>query len=356
MFNFIYHLYQTLDSVIIFSFLSYTLLILCGLKKNHTVGRSIAVGSSLYLLFTIIVYLILRLELSSICLKLTGTAQTPYWFYFVSTIPVSVLCAHIALAGTLFTKLVYVLYFMTFTQLYKMVCSPLYSQEFSMQPQVYRTLDMLTTLVLYILLFLLSKLFRKIKLSAPFSISCFKGVLILYFPIGFLIFFGISSSTQIYSVNQISILSGILLTNLPIIYYFFATIIHSYEDQRKLDDALTQTRTQLARYRYSLEVQEQVKKERHELKNNYFYIQTLLADKKYDQLDTYISQAIGEKMSKLTDIQTGNTLIDYLLNRKIQEAQKFHIKTYTEIIIPSRLSINEEVLCTILQKSYAPFS
>lgn len=38
MFNFIYHLYQTLDSVIIFSFLSYTLLILCGLKKNHTVG------------------------------------------------------------------------------------------------------------------------------------------------------------------------------------------------------------------------------------------------------------------------------------------------------------------------------
>ena len=35
MFNFIYHLYQTLDSVIIFSFLSYTLLILCGLKKNH---------------------------------------------------------------------------------------------------------------------------------------------------------------------------------------------------------------------------------------------------------------------------------------------------------------------------------
>lgn len=348
MFNFIYHLYQTLDSVIIFSFLSYTLLILCGLKKNHTVGRSIAVGSSLYLLFTIIVYLILRLELSSICLKLTGTAQTPYWFYFVSTIPVSVLCAHIALAGTLFTKLVYVLYFMAFTQLYKMVCSPLYSQEFSMQPQVYRTLDMLTTLVLYILLFLLSKLFRKIKLSAPFSISCFKGVLILYFPIGFLIFFGISSSTQIYSVNQISILSGILLTNLPIIYYFFATIIHSYEDQRKLDDALTQTRTQLARYRYSLEVQEQVKKERHELKNNYFYIQTLLADKKYDQLDTYISQAIGEKMSKLTDIQTGNTLIDYLLNRKIQEAQKFHIKTYTEIIIPSRLSINEEVLCTIL--------
>ena len=85
MFNFIYHLYQTLDSVIIFSFLSYTLLILCGLKKNHTVGRSIAVGSSLYLLFTIIVYLILRLELSSICLKLTGAAQTPYWFYFVCT-------------------------------------------------------------------------------------------------------------------------------------------------------------------------------------------------------------------------------------------------------------------------------
>ncbi len=41
-------------------------------------------------------------------------------------------------------------------------------------------------------------------------------------------------------------------------------------------------------------------------------------------------------------------MIDYLLNRKIQEAQKFHIKTYTEIIIPAQLSTNEEVLCTIL--------
>ena len=350
MFNSIYQLYQTLDSFVIFSFLSYTLLILCGFKEIfRNIHCNHIVFSILYILFSILPYIAVRLGLSFIYLNFTSAERTPYWFYFVCVIFISVICAHIFLAGTLFSKLVYVLYFMTFTQLYKMVCSPLYSREFTMEPNLYRTLDMVTTLILYILLFLLSRLFRKVRFSTPFPMSRFKGALILYFPIGFLLFFGISSNSEAtYSVQQIAILSGILLTNLPIIYYFLATIIRSYEDQRRLDDALTQTRTQLARYRYSLEIQEQVKKERHELKNNYFYIQTLLADKKYEQLDAYISQAIGEKMSKLTDIQTGNTLIDYLLNRKIQEAQKYHIKTYTEIIIPDQLSINEEVLCTIL--------
>lgn len=349
MFNSIYWHYRSLDSFIIFSFLSYTLMILYGFRTTfNNIRRKLPAFSALYIVFTMLIYTSLRHFFSTFHQKITGSTQTPYWLYFLCVIFLSIMCAHISLAGTLFSKLVYVLYFMTFIQLYKMICSPLYLQAEIMNPLFYKILDFTTGVLLYILLFLLSKLFRKINLSTPFSLSPSKAALILYFPTGFLLFFGISSSTDIYENWQIAILSGILLTNLPIIYYFLATIIHSYEDQRKLDDALTQTRTQLARYRYSLEVQEQVKKERHELKNNYFYIQTLLADKKYDQLDTYISQAIGEKMSKLTDIQTGNTLIDYLLNRKIQEAQKFHIKTYTEIIIPDQLSINEEVLCTIL--------
>ena len=349
MFNFIYWQYRSLDSFIIFAFLIYTLIMLCGFQTSfEKISLKIPAFSALYICFTLLIYAAFRQAFSFLHLKITGTAGTPYWLYFLCVISTSVLCAHVSLSGTLFSKLVYVLYFMTFDQLCKMICSPLYVQEFTMDPLLYKILDLATGLLSYISLFLLAKLFQRVKFSTPFPLSRFKGALILYFPTGFLLFFGISSSTDIYENWQIAILSGILLTNLPIIYYFLATIIHSYEDQRKLDDALTQTRTQLARYRYSLEVQEQVKKERHELKNNYFYIQTLLADKKYDQLDTYISQAIGEKMSKLTDIQTGNTLIDYLLNRKIQEAQKFHIKTYTEIIIPDQLSINEEVLCTIL--------
>lgn len=349
MFNLIYHVYTIFDSTIIFGFLTYNLLILCGVKStflNRPVKTSFL--SLVYIVCSVGSFLFLRFLLSRLYLNVTGADRTPYWFYFLKAIPVAVLCAQLFLTGTFFSKLVYILYFMSFVQLYKMVCSPLYVQEFTMASTRYHALDLTTAIILYILLFFFTKLFRKLKLATPFSISWFKGMLILYFPISFLLFFGAFSRHPTYAIDQIAVLSGILLTNLPIIYYFLATIIHSYEEQRKLDQALTQTRTQLARYRYSLEVQEQVKKERHELKNNYFYIQTLLENKKYEQLDQYISNIIGEKIPKLTDIETGNTMIDYLLNRKIQEAHKFHIKTCTEIIIPKQLSINEEQLCTIL--------
>ncbi len=40
-------------------------------------------------------------------------------------------------------------------------------------------------------------------------------------------------------------------------------------------------------------------------------------------------------------------MIDYILNRKISEAQKQHIKIYTEITLPNELSVDDENFCTI---------
>lgn len=349
MLNYIYQVYCLLDSPAIFLLLSYTLLQLLEFRvaaKNPAYNKGLYIFY--YLAFSMSIYFFVHWIINITLPPITDVTKTPFWLYFICAILLSAFCAHIFLSGTLFIKLVYILYFMTFTQLYKIVCSPLYNHYTSMDSPYYRILDLITAFILYILLFFLAKFFRKMKLSSPFPMTRFQGMLILYFPVSFLIFFGILPVISISPIWQTSILSCILLTNLPVIYYFLATIIHSYEEQCKLNEALSQTHTQLARYRYSLEIQEQVKKERHELKNNYFYIQTLLSEKKYDQLNDYISREIGEKLTKLTDIQTGNALIDYLLNRKIQEAQKFHIKTCTEIIIPAQLSVNEEILCTIL--------
>ena len=40
--------------------------------------------------------------------------------------------------------------------------------------------------------------------------------------------------------------------------------------------------------------------------------------------------------------------MDYILNRKVQEARKYHIKTYVEVLVPSQLNISEDTLCTII--------
>lgn len=77
-------------------------------------------------------------------------------------------------------------------------------------------------------------------------------------------------------------------------------------------------------------------------------MQTLLAEGKYAQLEQYLNEMTVEKLTSLDEIQTGNSLMDYIINQKIGECRKHNIKVYTEILIPQQLKISEDALCTIL--------
>ena len=56
-----------------------------------------------------------------------------------------------------------------------------------------------------------------------------------------------------------------------------------------MNAALQETKAQLSHYRYSIVLQDEIRKERHELKNKYFYIQTLVHEKKFEQLEDYLN-------------------------------------------------------------------
>ena len=53
-------------------------------------------------------------------------------------------------------------------------------------------------------------------------------------------------------------------------------------------------------------------------------------------------------MQALSEISSGNLLMDYILTRKIQEAHKLNMKTYVEVLVPENLPISDDDLCTIL--------
>jgi len=57
---------------------------------------------------------------------------------------------------------------------------------------------------------------------------------------------------------------------------------------------------------------------------------------------------LGEINEIETSIFTNNSLIDYILNTKLAQAQKYNIKTYCEVLIPENLPFNEEAFCTVL--------
>ena len=175
-------------------------------------------------------------------------------------------------AGSLATKITYILFFITFILMYKIVCSPLYMNEFHMPSDLYRTLDILTTLLQYILLFLLGILFRNARIRISLASLPKKVLLALYFPLSFLFCYLILFVNHLeQSAYSAAILAAIILTNLPVVYYLFVSVIRTYEEQRRLDDALAQTQAQLSRYRFSLELEDRLSKERHELKTIFLY-------------------------------------------------------------------------------------
>ncbi|MCR4998961.1 MAG: GHKL domain-containing protein [Lachnospiraceae bacterium] len=272
----------------------------------------------------------------------------PYWYFYFIALPLALLFSYVCLEGSFFIKTVFISFFITIIELGKMVCSPLYSIEPQMDPAEYAAWDLVTCAILLVVLILLGQLFVRLTIDVSDSYIKPRFYLVLYLPVSLLVYYWAGLfDMPFWGKYREALLALIIMPMIPMFYDFFTSFLKSSEEQRKLDMALTETQAQVFRYRYSLELEERIKKERHELKNNYLYIQTLLNEKKYDKLQDYLDNTIGEKMQQISAISTGNTMIDYILNRKIAEASKHGIKVYSEILLPAELPINDDEFCTI---------
>ena len=270
-----------------------------------------------------------------------------YWYSLLLLFAIPLLTSQFLLEGFFAGKLLYTLFYVSFIQLYKIVWSPLYKVEGSIPDSLYVFWDIFSFILLTVLMYIFYIMARQSIYKIKGTIGK-KLFLLAYFPIALLVYYSIDLlNIPLFNDYHDAALALTIIPALPILYDLFVTTAESYEEQRKLDSALTETKAQIFRYRYSLEIDERIKKERHELKNNYLFIQTLLHEKKYDELNTYLNESIGEKMDSISDISTGNLMIDYILNRKISEARKHSIKIYTEITIPGNLTINDESFCTV---------
>lgn len=275
----------------------------------------------------------------------------PYFFHFIVLMSISFVWIVGFLNGSIVQKLIYYLYYFTaYKCLVFFLGAFVYEYQYTIGHYQYILLDMGScALPIFLLL-----QFRKNCLKHPLqfvtnSLGKKEILLMMVCPISFFCMLQLADpSVSFPHVYFVSITALLLLINLPIMYYLYSKIGENNEARMELGKALGETSAQLARYRYTILIEEQTRKERHELKNKYFYIQTLLKENKLDQLDKFLTDYIGELSEGDSGIHTNNVLIDHILNTKLALAQKHHIKTYTEILIPENLTVNEEYFCTIL--------
>ena len=339
-----YQIYRViaLDGIISFFFLSVILYLLCGPKDDRVrlIPYALCGTFTFVTLYTGVVLLLFHGAV------LTSGDGSPYWYYFLCTVSISLAWAHFRLKAPLLSKLVYILFFVALVQLYKVVCFPLYQLEGFMPKEKYAALDLLTAGAMYAMFFMLAYLFTRYKLDPTVRLPTRTALLMLYFPASLLV----GTILSVFLAEQYigSVLSAIILTNIPVIYYLLSRMIGAYEEQRRLDAALAQSQTELAGWKRFAGLQEQLRQERHELKNKYFYIQSLLRAEQYGELDVYIGEVIGGISASLSEIETGNTFLDYLLNHKLQQAHQVGVKVDSEVVLPSQLCIDEQAACTIL--------
>ncbi|WP_179128574.1 sensor histidine kinase [Marinilactibacillus piezotolerans] len=102
---------------------------------------------------------------------------------------------------------------------------------------------------------------------------------------------------------------------------------------------------------YAVEVEiiyTQMRGIRHDYRNHLQVMNTLMQNKKTDELGSYIAQLTNELNQVDTIIRTGNTMIDAIVNTKLTAAKHRGIELDATAIAPKELSIEHVDLAIIL--------
>ena len=91
-----------------------------------------------------------------------------------------------------------------------------------------------------------------------------------------------------------------------------------------------------------------LQKEHHDFKNTIIYIQQLAREEKCDTIAQYVNDYLSVSESISNNINTGNTVMDALINYKCHVASDLGIKVITHFEIPADLPFNNDTLCIIL--------
>ena len=93
---------------------------------------------------------------------------------------------------------------------------------------------------------------------------------------------------------------------------------------------------------------EQYRRFQHDINNHFLVLSGLIRERKYDEAEKYFDKLHAGSDKLLIGIETGNPVIDILLNEKINYAESYGIEVKQDVQISSNCSVEEMDLCIIL--------
>lgn len=155
----------------------------------------------------------------------------------------------------------------------------------------------------------------------------------------------------ITSNNQIQIFLAVIIGSILLVSAIIFNLYDKIQEDisEKIKNVLYQQQIEYytRQYQEISHNQQETRKMRHELKNNYILLEALAKEGDTNGILNCLHD-MYKPISTTAASHTGNMVVDAVLNSKIETAQRHHIHFDLSLNIPTRLDTNEVRLCGLL--------
>jgi sensor histidine kinase YesM len=233
----------------------------------------------------------------------------------------------------------------------QLVFSPSYNDYF--EETTFRMLGtIISKVLLIIVVFFSGRLSKKANYKIPLSYSM---ILLLIPIISFVCLISIveaitdsrnSVNSLLFTFSSI----GLMFLNL-LILYLFQTLMRFSHDQNKLQLMVQQTELINKHLLETNALQEETQRIWHDMKNHFTVIQWLVKSRNFEKLDQYMMTLNDVVASSMQKYNTGNAVIDALINVKAAQAKSNGIELDVNVAVPAKLAIDDLDLNVVLSNA-----
>ncbi len=274
----------------------------------------------------------------------SNVQDIPYPYFFILLFLTGLFFSHQIKASPILPQIIIIFFYITVLQLIKIACGPIY---FGAEFPTRKLIDVLLSFLTFFILYAMNTYIKKFPIYFSSHLPKRYWLLLFGSPLSIYLYFTFFNPFVHYEYDA-SLCALLILVNMVLIYYLFALATYQLKEIKTSEQVTQNLERQILNLKHEEALIDLVGKQKHELKNNYFYIHTLLNQKKYDELDDYLTHSIGDVFESIEDYHTGNQLVDFVINQKFKEAQKQQIKVSLNARLPQELPIQSEDLSALL--------
>lgn len=143
------------------------------------------------------------------------------------------------------------------------------------------------------------------------------------------------------------VLASFYVVNL-LVYYLYHVLVKEHKAASDMSTMQAKLEQDLAFYKRSETLTQEYRSLRHELKNHFSVMESLLRDERYDQLRQYFEDYAGKTTPQLEEFCCPNALVSSVISHQMNTARAAGVHLDVIAAVPRELGIADDDLCSLL--------